>query len=362
MNVAGLCRFVFKITQKVASKYTDDVFLPKMTPKVSTITHIPTNSVDCKGIQSPVKSFVDLNYSCSSVNKYNTTHFYYTPTSQGTITINKSPKVFSRVGARLSEEEKAVEIFVKSENLRQNGIKKIIISGKETEFIVYTGGPKGSNCAFWAKSQETGELFYVKYGAAGQSVSEHLTTKLYKLAGIDVPTTHLGKLEDGTVCLTSKFKSGLSELSSKDISEIETGFAADAWLANWDALLNGNTLLKNGKIVKIDCGGALTYRARGKLKSNFGDKVGEITSLLRQDVGNYYYNNMSQIALINSFTKVASISDNAISEVVSDPTLKTILINRKNYMTKILEKIKITPKLANETTLSYIERIVSLIN
>lgn len=222
---------------------------------------------------------------------------------------------------------------------------ELSIGGVKESFVKFEGSQMGTNPAFWAQNQRTGELFYVKhgsiYGDARHLESEVTASKLYKLAGIKTPEMELGKLEDGTTCITSKFVPELKELSKAEAKE---GFAADAWLANWDAVIHGNTLTQGGKCVKIDCGGALNYRALGKQKTNFGDKVEELTSLVdgRNYESTYFYGDMSQKALINSFKKVTSISDGAIRSVVSDEQLAQTLINRRNYMQRILNEIEST--------------------
>ena len=251
--------------------------------------------------------------------------------------------------------EAASDSIVLSET--QNFVKKLLqyskpskirlnVGGIEEGFVKYEGSRMGTNPAFWAQNQRTGELFYVKhasiYGDARHLESEVTASKLYNLAGIKTPEMELGKLEDGTTCIISKFVPELKELSKAEAKE---GFAADAWLANWDAVIHGNTHLPQAaRCVKIDCGGALNYRALGKQKTNFGDKVEELTSLVdgRNYESTYFYGDMSQKALINSFKKVTSISDEAIRSVVSDEQLAQTLINRRNYMQRILNEIEST--------------------
>ena len=63
----------------------------------------------------------------------------------------------------------------------------------------------------------------------------------------------------------------------------QDGFVFDAWLANWDVVGQGydNMLVDaDGTVWRVDAGGALEYRAKGTPKGgNFGDKVGELSSL-----------------------------------------------------------------------------------
>lgn len=66
--------------------------------------------------------------------------------------------------------------------------------------------------------------------------------------------------------------------------QAQDNFVMDAWLANWDAVgMGGDNMmvLPNGKVVRIDNGGALLYRAQGGLKGDaFGSKVNELETLL----------------------------------------------------------------------------------
>jgi len=60
-------------------------------------------------------------------------------------------------------------------------------------------------------------------------------------------------------------------------------FVLDAWLANWDAVgMSGdNMVVVGGRVVRIDNGGALLFRAQGGRKgAQFGANVGELKTLL----------------------------------------------------------------------------------
>lgn len=222
----------------------------------------------------------------------------------------------------------------------------IKVGTSKTPFTMFEGSQMGSNPAFWARNNSTGELFYVKLAknieAQGHLESEVLATKLYNLAGFETPTLKVAKLEDGTTCILSKFKEGSIPSSNAKLNE---GFATDAWLANWDSLITGNTLIKNGKVIKVDCGGALKYRAQGTLKTNFNDRVEELVSLTNgiNSTSASVYGQMSHAEIVTSLKRVASISDESINLVVQDTELANILINRKRYLTNILKEMEKTP-------------------
>ncbi len=86
---------------------------------------------------------------------------------------------------------------------------------------------------------------------------------------------------DGKPCIASKFIKSLSctGINPKDIPGTTEGFAADAWLANWDSVGVGSTKYDNicplnGQAYRVDTGGALLYRGTGGPKgAKFGDEV-----------------------------------------------------------------------------------------
>lgn len=230
---------------------------------------------------------------------------------------------------------------------------KISINGEEAVWSRFRGSQMGSQDAFWAKNEKTGGLYYVKFAQdaekEGHIESEILASKLYRLAGIQAPEMLPVTINGRVKGLASKFVPKLE--NSSDKAQLFDGFAADAWLANWDSLLCGNTFTRNGKPFKIDNGGALRYRAMGELKPNFGDKADELITLVdgRNYTSTAVYSAMSREDLMNSFEKVCRISDKAILETVADKELAQTLINRKNYMSGVLDEIKGTPK--NEKSL-----------
>ena len=205
----------------------------------------------------------------------------------------------------------------------------------------------GSNPAFWAKNDKTGKVYYVKLGRDKNS-KEHLKSeataaKLYNLAGIETPKMELSRLEDGTECLLSEYASSLQKFGSG--SAFYDGFGADAWLANWDAMVAGNTFLKNGKSFKIDCGGALNFRAQGRRKTDFGEEVKELVTLVDgRNIDSFQtYGNMKQKDIIASLKKITSVSDDAIQNTVNDNELAEILIKRKKYIQRVLNKVEKRP-------------------
>lgn len=249
------------------------------------------------------------------------------------------------------------------ENYKQIGIK-LKIGNSLDDFIKYEGSSMGSNPAYWARNKKTGELFYVKYAddisRQGHIESEYLASKLYNLAGIKTPQIEKGVTEFGESCILSKYEPNLRDLK---ISEAQECFGADAWLANWDSLIDGNTFSKGGKAIKIDNGGALKYRAQGGLKENFGYKVDELVTLVsgKNPTSKYFYEGLSEERLFESIKKVTDIPDNAIKELVKDEELVNILLNRKKYLQLVLRVSKKRACL-DESIPQYIKTITNIAN
>ena len=215
------------------------------------------------------------------------------------------------------------------------------------EYIVYKNSQEGSNPAFWALNPTNNKLYYIKY-AENKYENEHIESEiqascLYNLAGISTPNIKRCLVNGQYYAMASEYVTNLEEVSKEKDAHI--GFAADAWLANWDSLDAGNTRILNGELIKLDNGGALKYRAQGQDKESFGDYVEELVTLIDGTnlASKSIYSGISYNTLINSFNRVCSIKDEDIKAIVQDEKLAQTLIDRRNYMSKVLENIKATP-------------------
>ncbi len=240
----------------------------------------------------------------------------------------------------------------------------VSVEGKSYTWNKYIDSQMGSQDAFWARNESTGELFYVKFAKnkvkEGHIDSEIKASKLYNLAGISTPEIKPITINGKIKGLASKYVANLKEPTNPKM--LHSAFAVDAWLANWDSVLFGNTLIKDGKLYKVDNGGALKYRAMGELKPNFGDEVEEIISLVdgRNTESKNIYASITHEELVNSFKRVCNISDSDIKNAVDDTSLAQTLINRKIYMKKVLVELEKRP-IQNEDLAQYLSRITKLI-
>ncbi len=208
-----------------------------------------------------------------------------------------------------------------------------------------TGGQLGSNAGGRFKDQN-GDEWYCKWPDDEEAAkAEVLAAKLYSLAGV---TGQDAKLitKDGKIGIASRWTT-VSKTSAEKLKETDgvlSGFAVDAWLANWDVVgLSYDNLQvgADGKAVRIDAGGSLMYRAQGE-KKEFGNVVKEIDSL-RDPATNSQaaavFGNMTDADIAASVAKVAKIPDSAITKMVmksgfgdekAREELAATLIARKN--------------------------------
>jgi len=191
-----------------------------------------------------------------------------------------------------------------------------------------TGEQKGHN-AGGTYVDESGQSWYCKFPAGGEKVArnELLATRLYALAGVATTSMRLVS-QGGKIGVASKIVAGAKTdkgaLLKGKADGLLSGFAVDAWLANWDTVGNNpapgkgfdNIMIKaDGSAVRIDAGGALLYGGAGGSKQTFGDKVIELKTMLdphKNPNTAAVFGKMSPGDIAASVAKVAAIPDAAI--------------------------------------------------
>lgn len=194
------------------------------------------------------------------------------------------------------------------------------------------GGQMGSNKGGVFQAPD-GTQYYVKqYADEDHARNEVLAAKLYEAAGARVPQIGLGTWLGNTV-VASKMISGLQTFKNQPgaaekfiAAGAQEDFAADAWLVNWDSvgLEYDNLGIANGKIVRMDTGGALVYRAQGGDKPPMKSEVGELDSLRGPVPWDKHtnpqaysvYGSMTDDKLKTSIKKVISVPDSTIRHLV----------------------------------------------
>jgi len=217
------------------------------------------------------------------------------------------------------------------------------------------GPQRGSNPGGLFQDKATGEKWYVKYPQSdAHARNEALAAHFYKLANVKVPEVKLIRGPNGKLGVASKIIDGLEEnaqlLMSGKAKGVMEGFAADAWLANWDVmgLTYDNMLIKGGKYAyRVDTGGALLFRAQGARKgAAFGNVVEEWTTF--RTVQSYtttpVFSRITEKQLLTSANRVLKISDDSIRKLVKlyglDDSLADTLIARKRFIRAEVAKLK----------------------
>jgi 8-oxo-dGTP pyrophosphatase MutT (NUDIX family) len=190
-----------------------------------------------------------------------------------------------------------------------------------------TGGQGGSNPGGTFQGPN-GEKYYAKFQRSDMhAANEVATAKLYDAAGVGVVDINHGALEgksnvtQSPVIYVDRNKSPQSDSALR--KKTQEGFAIDAWLANWDGVLNDNTLADaNGDPVRMDVGGSMLFRAQGGAKgTQFGDTVTEIDSLRDPSVNAAaaaVYGSMTDSDIKESAKKLLNISENDIDNIVDE--------------------------------------------
>jgi len=203
------------------------------------------------------------------------------------------------------------------------------VSDINFEHLEQIGPQSGSNPGGKYKHGPTGQEWYVKWDRSGRNdrmQNELLAAKLYELAGVKVPEMRAVKMPQGVMGLASKIVPNLKSdpEAIRAHRDVAMGFAADAWLGNWDVVgLEYDNLLHQGHtgdVYRVDTGGAMLYRAMGAEKGHlFGDEATEIESLRDPDVNRNaasVFGGLSQKEINDSIQRVLAIPDQAIVKAV----------------------------------------------
>lgn len=186
-----------------------------------------------------------------------------------------------------------------------------------------------------------GNQYVMKKGSNtsnGHVKAEYLTNQLYDILGQRVPDYEMYE-ENGETILLSKFIPLTHTPSSKDYDNMAKGFVVDALLANWDVYQNDNCLIDSaGRVIRVDNGGALNYRAQGSTKT-FGDQVTDFASM--QKYNPYVVANLTTQDYIDQINDVLSKKDDVINFLSESPWTKdTDYAETFENRFKDLERIK----------------------
>lgn len=217
---------------------------------------------------------------------------------------------------------------------------------KSLVHIKFLGGSTGADLY---EDPVTGDKFVIKKGATkDHAYEEYLANKIYEKLGVKVPEVRW--YDDGTDhALVSRYIEDLEPFSPKDSSDEELigkDFLADALMSNWDAYMNDNVQRSKttGDIYRMDNGGSLRFRARGKLKgTDFGDDVMKDVASLKQH--NQWVRNVSQDEVMqqafNLIPEKTAVLDFLIEEGLKDSDLFQTLEKRFDSLDRLVNMYKV---------------------
>ncbi len=213
-------------------------------------------------------------------------------------------------------------------------------------------GPQLNGSNPGGQFERDGTRYYIKgqsacdgYGRE-RAINEVLSAKLMEAAGagvvessvVDGLTIDMG----GPIGVVSKFVVGedLFPMTAHARSIVQADFMVHAWLANHDVIGGwcNNTVLVGNRAVNIDAGGALLFRARGRIKYPelpFGvmpSNVGELDSMRDLRLNGpaaQVYGDMSKEALRCSARKVASVTDDMIRDTIGAHGFRDRVVNER---------------------------------
>lgn len=192
-----------------------------------------------------------------------------------------------------------------------------------------TGGSLGTNPG-GTYTDDSGKKWYVKQGYTdAHAKNEVLAAKLYEAAGIAVMPQQLVKFSDGKLGIAHPWTDDLKPFDVKDAGQhgaAKKGFAAHAWLANWDAVgahpqngvVNHNLAVIGGYVTGVETGGAMQYGGLGASKP-FGTHVTEWAGLRDPKVNPSMakvFGAMSDSELAASAAHVVAVPDSVVRELV----------------------------------------------
>ena len=180
--------------------------------------------------------------------------------------------------------------------------------------------------------------------------SEYLANQLYSALGQRVPDYELYD-DNGTAVLLSRYIPMTSVPNGNDYPEMAKGIIADVLLANWDVYQNDNCLKDAaGRIIRVDNGGSLMYKAQGGLKPT-QDWTGDVTVTFRS-MKRYNPQVFSQVddndmlKMIAEAQKKKDIVVNFLAQS-GQTNLSMVMAQRFDNLTKIADDIKRKQALKN---------------
>lgn len=199
------------------------------------------------------------------------------------------------------------------------------MSAIDTTTMQRVGGQLGTNPA-GIFQDESGRRYYVKtLDSPAHARNEMIAARLYQLAGAPTLNYVATKAPDQVATEWVELdKKRVRHLTESERCQARQWFGVHAWTANWDATgFDGdNQGVVDGKVLTLDVGGALDFRAQGDPKGHaFGNHVDELDALRCSDDNPHalkLFADMSPDDVNQAILVVVSIPDEEIRRVIID--------------------------------------------
>lgn len=191
-------------------------------------------------------------------------------------------------------------------------------------------GSSGSNPGGFYQVEGSGETYFIKFPkSVGQVGAEKVSADLGELMGLAKKNYQTFAVGEKHVAIASpkiKFSElGGSKLAGwKNQDELARQFVHAAWTRNWDVVGLGfdNLVEANGKLLVVDYGGSLLWRAQGGLKPGGMPKVVEELTSLRKAGTNQQtaaaFGHLTDEKLAQTIKATLSqLDDDAIEQIVA---------------------------------------------
>jgi hypothetical protein len=231
----------------------------------------------------------------------------------------------------------------------------------DTTTLRRVGGQLGTNPAGLFEDTQ-GRRYYVKtLESAAHARNELIAARLYALAGAPTLAYVRTRAPDQVATEWAELdKKCTGHLSESERRQAQRWFGVHAWTANWDAAgFDGdNQGVVHGRVLTLDVGGALAFRAQGDPKGKaFGTRVDEL-DVLRSDGGNPHaarlFGDMGPEEIRQAILVVTRIPDREIRRVIIEnggsEALADKMIARKAAMAAHLRELESAAQPAADNT------------
>lgn len=219
----------------------------------------------------------------------------------------------------------------------------------DTTTMQRVGGQLGTNPA-GIYQDDSGRRYYVKMlESVAHTRNEIIAAGLYRLAGAPILNYVRTQADDQIATEWVELdKRCVAHLSDSERKQAQQWFGVHAWTANWDvAGYDGdNQGVTDGKVLTLDVGGALAFRAQGDPKGKaFGTHVDELEALRINEDNQHavkLFTGMSADDIEQAIRVVVRIPDEQIRKVVLDcggsAALADKMVARKAEMASRLQE------------------------